>query len=140
MKFKPTVTSSRRKQHKARMSADSSTRRKLMSAHLSKDLREKYNVRALPLRKGDEVEIVRGHHTVKGRQGKILSVYRKKFVVHVERVTKEKKTGQSVPIAIQPSNVVITKLYLEKDGAKDRQDLIARKAAGRSGATMASMD
>lgn len=45
MKFKPTVTSSRRKARKAHFSADSSTRRKLMSASVSKDLRKKHNVR-----------------------------------------------------------------------------------------------
>ena len=31
-----------------------------MSAHLSKELRAKHNVRALPVRKDDEVVIVRG--------------------------------------------------------------------------------
>ena len=45
MKFKTTVTSSRRKQRKAHFSSDSTTRHKLMSANLSKDLRTKYNVR-----------------------------------------------------------------------------------------------
>lgn len=31
-----------------------------MSAHLSKDLRKKYSVRAMPVRKDDEVTVVRG--------------------------------------------------------------------------------
>jgi uncharacterized protein YqjF (DUF2071 family) len=39
------VSSSRRKQRKAYFSAPSDVRRKLMSAPLSKELREKHNVR-----------------------------------------------------------------------------------------------
>jgi len=31
-----------------------------MSAPLSKELRQKYNVRAMPIRKDDEVQVVRG--------------------------------------------------------------------------------
>lgn len=48
-------------------------------------------------------------------------------MIHVERVTRDKATGQSVPIGIHPSNVVITKLKLDKD----REDILARIKAGR---------
>ena len=41
-----------------------------MSAPLSKELRTKHNVRSLPIRKDDEVMVVRGHF--KGQQtGKV---------------------------------------------------------------------
>ncbi|KAA8895494.1 hypothetical protein FN846DRAFT_784976, partial [Sphaerosporella brunnea] len=40
------ISSSRRKSRKAHFSAPSSVRRKLMSATLSKELREKYGVRS----------------------------------------------------------------------------------------------
>jgi large subunit ribosomal protein L26e len=129
------VTSSRRKQRKAALSAHSTLKRKLMSAPLSKELRGKHNVRSMPLRKGDEVKIVRGSLNAKNREGKIVAVYRKKNVIHVERVTRDKVNGQPVQIPIQASNVVITKLSADKAGEKDRADLIARKAAGRSGAS-----
>ena len=60
-----------------------------MSAPLSKELRQKHNVRSLPIRKDDEVMVVRGHF--KGQQtGKVVQVFRKKFVVHVERMQREK--------------------------------------------------
>jgi len=141
MKFKSTVSSSSRKQRKIHLSSDSTSRRKLMSAHLSKELRGKHNVRAVPLRKGDEVKIVRGSVNAKGREGKVIAVYRKKFVIHVERVTREKVNGQPVPIPIQASNVIITKLNMDKDVAKDRKALLTRKAAGRSAANaMAEVD
>ena len=54
------------------------SRRRLMSAPLSKELRTKYGVRSMPVRKDDEVQVVRGHY--KGQQvGKVLQCYRSKF-------------------------------------------------------------
>jgi large subunit ribosomal protein L26e len=107
-------------------------------------------VRSIPIRKDDEVTIVNGSN--KGREGRITTVYRLKFCVHVEvllsnfhnlpnssgnweltfffplqRVVREKTNGQSVPIPIHPSNVVISKLKLDKD----REEILARKAKGR---------
>ncbi|OQD73412.1 hypothetical protein PENDEC_c015G02588 [Penicillium decumbens] len=119
------LASSRSKSRKAHFQAPSSERRIRMSATLSKELREKYNVRSIPLRKDDEVTIVRGSN--KGREGKITSVYRLKYIVHVERVVREKTNGQSVPLGISPSNCVITKLHLDKD----REQILARIAKGR---------
>lgn len=40
----------------------------------------------------------------------IIQVYRKKWVIHVERVTVEKSNAATVPVGIHPSNVVITNL------------------------------
>merc|ERR1711924_26425 len=88
-------------------------RRKVMSAPLSKDLRTKYNVRSVPIRRDDEVMIVRGHFH--DREGKVTQVYRKKWCIHVERVTRDKANGQTVPIGIHPSKVTITKLKIDKD-------------------------
>ena len=42
----------------------------------------------------------------KGREGKVLTVYRRKFCIHVERVTRDKANGGTVPVGIHPSNVV----------------------------------
>ena len=116
-----------------------------MSAPLSKELREKYNVclgehlaapsqsliivspqvRAIPIRKDDEVTITRGGN--KGRDGKVTSVYRLKYVIHVERVAKEKSNGTSAPMGIAPSKVMITKLKLDKD----RESILERIKKGR---------
>jgi len=117
--------SSRRKSRKAHFQAPSSVRRVIMSAPLSKELREKHNCRAIPLRKDDEVIIKRG--TNKGREGKITSVYRLKYVVHVERVSREKSNGQSVPIGIAPSKCEVTKLKMDKD----RENILERISKGR---------
>jgi len=126
MKFNPRVSSSRRKSRKAHFTAPSSVRRVLMSAPLSADLRNKYNVRSVPVRKDDEVQVVRG--TFKGRDGKVVQVYRRKWVIHVERITREKVNGSTVNVGIDPSKVVVTKLKLDKD----RKALLDRKAKGRA--------
>ncbi len=49
-------------------------------------------VRSLPIRKDDEVQVVRG--TYKNRDGKVTQVYRKKYVIHIERITREKNNGR----------------------------------------------
>lgn len=85
------VSSQRRKSRKAHFSAPSHLRRKILSSHLSKDLRTKYDVRAVPVRKGDTVKVLRG--TYKGREGKIQSVYRKRWALHIEKLTREKTNG-----------------------------------------------
>eukprot|EP00927_Polykrikos_kofoidii_P016750 TRINITY_DN1758_c1_g2_i5.p1 TRINITY_DN1758_c1_g2~~TRINITY_DN1758_c1_g2_i5.p1 ORF type:complete len:137 (-),score=21.59 TRINITY_DN1758_c1_g2_i5:90-500(-) len=121
MKVKATVSSSRRKSRKAHFTAPSHIRRKIMSAPLSKDLRTKYAVRSVPIRREDEVMIVRGHYH--DREGKVTQVYRKKWRVHIERVSRDKANGQTVPVGIHPSKVVITKLKLDKD----RKALLDRK-------------
>merc|ERR1719468_557690 len=121
MKSKATVTVSRRKNRKAHFTAPSHVRQKLMSAPLSKELRQKYNVRAVPIRRDDEVMICRGHFH--DREGKVTQVYRKKWRIHIERVTRDKANGQTVPIGIHPSKVVITKIKLDKD----RKALLDRK-------------
>lgn len=96
-----------------------------MSAPLSEELRQKYNVRSLPVRKDDEVIVTRG--TYKNREGKIVACYRKKFVIHIDRLTREKANGTSVPIGIDASKVRITKLKLDKD----RKAILDRKAASK---------
>ncbi|CAI5473409.1 unnamed protein product [Closterium sp. Yama58-4] len=126
MKFSPRVSSSRRKSRKAHFTASSSERRIIMSSSLSSELRNKYNVRSVPIRKDDEVQVVRG--TYKGREGKVVQVYRRKWVIHIERITREKVNGATVNVGVHPSKVVITKLKLDKD----RKALLDRKAKGRA--------
>lgn len=66
---------------------------------------------------------MRGAQSIKGRQGKVIQVYRKKFVIHVEGVNRVKTNGAQVNLGVHPSNVVITKLKLDKD----RKAILERK-------------
>jgi len=113
MKYNPTISSSRRQSRKVHFSAHSEARRKIMSANLSKELQVRHGVRSMPIRKDDEVIITRGMY--KTREGKVIACFRKKFVVHIERITREKVNGTSVPVGISASNLTITKLKMDKD-------------------------
>jgi len=97
-----------------------------MSSPLSGDLRSKYHVRSVPIRKDDEVKVLRG--ALKGREGKVIQVYRKKWVINIEKLTREKANGATVNIGVHPSKVVITKLKLDKD----RKALLERKDRSRT--------
>ncbi|KAL3157554.1 60S ribosomal protein L26 [Trebouxia sp. C0010 RCD-2024] len=125
VKLSDAVSSSRRKSRKNHFTATSVTRHKIMSSHLNKELREKYQVRSVPVRKDDEVSVVRG--TYKGREGKVVAVYRKRWVIHIERITREKVNSATVNVGIDPSKVVITKLKLDKD----RRSLLERKKGSK---------
>lgn len=100
-----------RKQRKFRYNAPLHVRRKFVSAHLSEALRERFNRRAVPLRKGDEVEIMRG--SSRGLKGKIERVDLKKSKVFVENVKVKKVNGTEVLKPLEPSNLLITNLDLE---------------------------
>merc|ERR1711934_527920 len=91
MKTHTSVSSQRRKSRKAHFTAPSSIRRKMMSCLLSKDLRNKYDTRSVPVRKGDTVHIKRGstEEGVKGKVGKVITVYRRRWCIHVEKVMRD---------------------------------------------------
>merc|ERR1711981_464319 len=127
MKTHQSVSSQRRKSRKAYFTAASSLRRKLLSCHLSKDLRKTYDARSIPVRKGDSVKIMRGGS--KGREGKVMSVYRRRWCIYVDKMVKEKINGQQAQVPIHPSNCEIVALKLDKD----RKKLLERKkrAAGQ---------
>ena len=111
-----------RKQRKFLYHAPLHLRRKMLAAHLSKELREKYKTRSLPLRAGDEVEVMRGKF--KGRRGKIIKVDTKKLRVYVEGITIKKSSGQEKIFPLHPSKLKIIKLDLSD---KYRQKVLERK-------------
>ena len=111
-----------RKQRKFLFTAPLHLRRKMISAHLSKELKEKYKRRSLPVRKGDEVEIMRGEF--KGRKGKVSRVDLKNYKVYIEGITRKKTTGIEVQVPIHPSNLRIIGLNLND---KKRLEVLERK-------------
>ena len=111
-----------RKQRKYRYNAPLHLRHKFLNAHLSKSIREKYGKRSVPLRKGDEVLIMRG--SFKGKKGKILETNLKRSKVTVEGINRKKADGTKVNVYFNPSNLQIEGLNLD-----DRKRLkLARKA------------
>lgn len=112
-----------RKQRKYRFNAPLHIKHKFLSAHLSKELRQKYGIRNIPLRKGDLVRITVGNH--KGKEGKIEKVYTKLTKVIVAGIQNVRSDGRKVSIPIHPSNLVIKELFLED---KKRKAIIERKS------------
>ncbi len=100
-----------RKQRKARYNAPLHRRHKFMSAPLSEELRDKYEKRSFPVRKGDMVRVVRGDD--KGKEGKVRSLDMKRERITVEGVVVARSDLSEVPRPIYPSNVAITKLELK---------------------------
>merc|ERR1711990_697876 len=125
MKTHQSVSSQRRKSRKAYFTAPSSVRRVMMSAHLAKDLKDKYDVRSMPVRKGDQVKVMVG--SFKNTEGKVQSVYRRRRCIYIEKVIKEKTNGQQAQIPIHPSNCRITALKL----GKDRKAILEKKKRTR---------
>lgn len=111
-----------RKQRKYRYNAPTHKRRVMVSMHLHKALRKEYNKRALPARKGDEVRVMRGKFS--GTTGKISRVDLKSLKVYVDNVKVKKVSGQEVEAALDPSNLMITKLEFED---KRRRTFMKRK-------------
>ena len=120
------IASKRRTQRKLQLGAPSSVKRKLMSSHLNKSLRDQYKIRSLPIKRGDEVKILKGKG--KGKTGKVVQVYRKRNVIYVDKVNREKQNGQSVFLPIRPCHCIIEKLLINKDRTKT----IEKRAAIRA--------
>ena len=114
-----------RKQRKFRHNAPIHVRHKFVSANLSPVLRNEYGKRSMPIRKGDEVEVMRGGF--KKLKGVVDRVDVKKGKIYMENVKIKKVDGSEVLKALEPSNLRITKLGLDD---KMRQKALER-APGR---------
>jgi large subunit ribosomal protein L24 len=100
-----------RKQRLALLQAPLHVRQKLMTAPLSEELREKYGVKRLPVRKGDKVRIVRGDF--KGHEGTVVKVDLRRLRIYVDGVTVKRQDGTPRFVPIHPSKVVIVALDLK---------------------------
>ena len=116
-----------KKQRKLLYQAPKHLRRKMLSAHLSPELREKYGTRSLPVRVGDVVRIMRGDFS--GVEGKVTRVDTKKYKVYIDKVTREKVDGTTVHVPIHPSNLMIVKLDLSD---KWRSQILERRGTPQS--------
>ncbi|MFH1221554.1 MAG: 50S ribosomal protein L24 [Candidatus Micrarchaeota archaeon] len=110
----------RRKYHKAKIHE----RKNALHVHLSKELRKKVKQkkRALGIRKGDAVKIMRGSNA--GKDGKILSVSVTERLVYLEGFTRRNARGKEIPISFQPSNLMLTAL----EPSEERKALFSAEA------------
>ncbi|MGC9072086.1 MAG: 50S ribosomal protein L24 [Acidilobus sp.] len=98
-------------QRKAFYSAPLHLRHKLVSAHLSKELRDKFGVRSLPVTVGDKVMVIKGDY--KGKTGKVAEVDLKGSWVKIEGITRKKADGTDVLVKFRPWNLLIIDLNLK---------------------------
>lgn len=116
MKYSFKISSKRRTNRKNFYEADSNQRRIFMSSKLEKNLREINKLKTIPLRKGDEVKILRGDN--KGKIGKIVQLSRKENFIFINTVTYKKTKGDENYLPIHPSNVEILNLILTPERKK----------------------
>jgi len=100
-----------RKQRKYRANAPLHLKHKFLSANLSKPLRAKHGKRSLPLRKGDEVLVMRG--SFKKKKAKVASIDLKNSRVALEGIQRTKQDGTKVNVFFNPSSVQIQTLNLD---------------------------
>ncbi|MCJ7562936.1 MAG: 50S ribosomal protein L24 [Thermoplasmata archaeon] len=126
-----TTTKSTRagKQRKARANAPLHKKRRMVAAHLSSALMSEYNVRSLTVKRGDTVKVVRGPEGVKGVESKVASVDLNECKIIIENITIAKADGTHKQRAIDPSNVLITKLDLSDPWRKRKLDSLKEARA-----------
>lgn len=107
-----------RKQRKYRHNAPLHVRNKMMKAPLSKELKAKYKIRNITLRKEDRVKVLKGRF--KGRMGKIQRRDLKNYKIFIKEAEIQKKDGSSYPYPISPNNVVILELNLDDKKRKSK--------------------
>ncbi|HLC47126.1 MAG TPA: 50S ribosomal protein L24 [Candidatus Nanoarchaeia archaeon] len=110
-----------RKQRKYAANLPLHRRGALVKAHLSKELRARYNSRSVQLKKGDIVKIMRGSYS--GKTGAVERIDLKRSVVFITGIEIPKRDGSKAMPPLQPSNLMITEI---KTDDKKRMSAIAR--------------
>ena len=110
------------KQRKYRIKSPLHIKRKLLSVHLSKELRKRYGKRNIVLRKGDKVKVLSGQFKKYENKVEIINITKSRIFVNGIEVTK--KDGSKKQVAIHPSNLMITELNLDD---KLRMKILERK-------------
>lgn len=87
-----------------------SLRSKLMSSHLTADLRKNHHIRSIRVVPGDSVRISRGEY--RDITGKVDKVDPSKGVV-ISGTKKEKMAGEKFDVYIHPSNLLVTALNMD---------------------------
>ena len=99
------------KQRKALFNYKNHHRSKLLSARVADFVREEYGIKALPLRVGDDVRVVKGEF--KDFEGEVIEIT-KNLRAKIKEVTFDKADGTEFHPTIHISKLMITKLSKEK--------------------------
>ncbi len=97
-----------KKQRKYRAKAPMHIKRKFLSTTLSKELRAKYKIRNIIVRKGDTIKVMKGKFN--GKTGKVSEVKTNLMKIYVEGIQKKKQDGSMVNIPFRAPNLQIMDL------------------------------
>ena len=112
-------SSKARVQRREQANAATHVKRRMLSAHLSADVRKEYGVRSARVCKGDTVVVLRGNEDIRGTEGRVISVDTGTGRVTIDGITINQADGTAVERPIHASNLVITKLNLEDAWRKE---------------------
>lgn len=115
-----------RKQRLAMYTASATHLGKGLRAHLAENLIVRYKTRAVTVRVGDTVKVLRGDY--RGHSGKIIEVFPDRGRIAVEGVTVKKSDQTEVPKPVYPSNVVVTRLDLSDRRRREKLGATAEEA------------
>jgi large subunit ribosomal protein L24 len=118
-----TKTKNPTKQRNRIKKASSFHRHRLMTVRLSKDLKEKYNVKRMPVRKGDTVYVTKGDFV--GTEGKVQTANYQTQKLLIDGIAREKADKSKIMYPIHVSKVIIRRFG--KVGKK-RKAILERKA------------
>ncbi|MAG60641.1 50S ribosomal protein L24 [archaeon] len=133
-KTKTGTSSQGRKQRLALSKAKLHVRQNLMHSPLSKTLRSKYGRRAIQLRKGDTVRVMRGQF--RKHEGKVERIDLKRGKAYVAGVELRKQDASMTPYPVNPSNLRIElvdlsdakrKLVLARTGTNAASEKLTKK-------------
>ena len=113
------------KQRKALFNYKNNHRSKLLSTRVADFVREEYGIKALPLRVGDDVRVVKGEF--KDFEGEVIEIT-SNLRAKIKEVTFDKADGTEFHPTIHISKLIITKLSKEKKLDPWRAKIIDRKA------------
>jgi len=99
-----------RRQRKALYNADPFERRRRMALPLSRELRGRFHIRSLPVRKGDTVRVLSG--SFETREERVAKVNRRDYTLILDNVTLKTGEEKLKALPIRPSHLVITRLNL----------------------------
>jgi large subunit ribosomal protein L24 len=100
------------KQVKYRALAPLHLKANFLHAHLSEELSKKFAKRAIRVRKGDKVKVIKGQF--RGKSAKVEKVNTKDAKVYLEGIDVQKGDGTKVKFPIAIPNIMITEVTDDK--------------------------
>ncbi|MGA8663470.1 MAG: 50S ribosomal protein L24 [Thermoplasmata archaeon] len=106
----PVSPHSPRRQRRAVYNADTFERRLRMTVPLSRELRSRFHVRSVPLRKGDTVRVMKGSFI--GREERVAKMDRRSYTVTLDNVTLKTGEEKLKPLPVRTNHLLIIRLNL----------------------------